>query len=115
MREQLLNEDGTPQRWTDGIPADALAIVAQAMGVTVDSILADEELQIDADARHHEWLRHNGRLVHNQAWLDYCTSQSGGQGGSRIKSRRLGPRDHRSRVLRASDSVSSVNTYANRE
>jgi len=78
MAEPLLNEDGTPQRWTDGIPANELAIVAAEMGVTVEAILADEELQIDASSRHHEWLRANGRLVHNQAWLDYCTSQAGG-------------------------------------
>ena len=78
MPEPLLNEDGTPQRWTDGIPADELAIVAQEMAVTVEAILADEELQMDAAARHYDWLDRNGRLVHNPAWLDYCASQSGG-------------------------------------
>ena len=78
MAEPLLNEDGTPQRWTDGIPADELAIVAREMGVTVEAILADEELQIEADSRHHEWLRANGRLTGSKAFLDYCTSQAGG-------------------------------------
>jgi hypothetical protein len=78
MSEPLRNEDGTPQRWTDGIPADELAIVAQEMGVTVEATVADEELQMDAAAMHYDCLERNGRLVHNQAWLDYCTSQSGG-------------------------------------
>ncbi|MCE3004277.1 MAG: hypothetical protein LW860_16505 [Xanthomonadaceae bacterium] len=70
MPEPLLNEDGTPQWWTDGIPADELAIVAREMGVTVEAILAEEELQMDAAARHYDWLDRNGRLVHNPAWLD---------------------------------------------
>jgi hypothetical protein len=78
MAEPLLNEDGTPQRWTDGIPAAELAIVAQEMGVTVEAILADEELQMDASARHHDWLDRNGRLVENPAFMDYCVSQVGG-------------------------------------
>lgn len=78
MPAPLLNEDGTPQRWTDGIPADELALIASEMGVTVEEILEGEELQMDAAARHYDWLERSGCLFHNPAWLDYCTSQSGG-------------------------------------
>jgi hypothetical protein len=67
----LRNEAGTPQCWTDGIPADELSIVAQEMGVPVEAILADEEIRIDADARHDGWLERNGRLVENLAFMDY--------------------------------------------
>jgi hypothetical protein len=79
MAEPNLNLDGTPQRWTDDIPANELAIVAQEMGVTVEAILADEELQMDASARHYDWLDRNGRLVENPAFMDYCVSQAGGK------------------------------------
>lgn len=73
----LTNIDGTPQRWTDGIPANELRAVADEMGQTVDAILADEALQIEAADRHIDWLARNGRLTGSAEFSDYCTSQSG--------------------------------------
>jgi hypothetical protein len=72
--QPLLNLDGTPQRWTDGIPPDELAAVADELGVTVEAILADENLQILADARHFDWLARNGRLTGSREFVDYCTN-----------------------------------------
>lgn len=74
----LTNIDGTPQRWTDGIPASELRLVAEEMGTTVDTILADEALQIEAADRHIDWLARNGRLTGSAEFADYCASQSGG-------------------------------------